>query len=121
MSEINRSRRRRPTTTTIAAATLAAVVPAVLALSAAAPAGALAGSAVHTTAFNPACASPTGPLGPFGPLGPAGPFGPGGIVSQNPSLFYGAWYSVWIANPAVGGLSQTCFGLDLTGIVPPPL
>ena len=117
MITINRSSRRK------AIAALAAA-PALVGLGFAAPAGALpaAPGTVHTAAaFNPACASPQGPLGPFGPLGPSGPFGPGGIVSQHPELAYQAWYSVWITNPAIGGLSQICFGVDLTGLVPPPM
>jgi hypothetical protein len=117
MSRINHSARRK------ALVALASVAPAVVALTSTAPANATPAPRTFHTAvgFNPACASPTGPLGPFGPLGPAGPFGPGGIVSQNPALFYQAFYSVWVTNPAVGGLSQICFGLDLTGIVPPPM
>jgi len=118
MPNINRSSRRK------AIIALAAVAPALVALSNAPPASAMPAptGTVHTAVFiNPACASPLGPLGPFGPLGPSGPFGPGGIVAQNPALFYQAFYSVWVANPAIGGLSQICFGLDLTGIVPPPM
>ena len=117
MPNTNRSSRRK------AIIALAAVAPALFALNNAAPASAMPAPTVtvHTAAFNPACASPLGPLGPFGPLGPSGPFGPSGPVAQNPALFYPVWYSVWVANPAIGGLSQTCFGLDLAGIVPPPM